>query len=277
MQVLNLIDSSKSSIKYDLFTFNDGESHIKLYNIDRKDIVVVICRIANPNDLFILLQVGDILNRQEVPFSLHITYLMSMRMDRVMSFDESFSLKIVANAINSIKPFSVSILEPHSFKSIRLINKSHKTVPVLTSYIDINKHIIVLPDAGAMERYPYLNTVYISANKVRDTNTGYITSMTLSEGAEEVVKNNPNKTLFVVDDLCDSGATFQKLATLLAEKFPDRERKIGVTHMVNPKGIKVLSDCYDEVYFTNSYKDWDKEILPNNTHVINCLAHYESH
>lgn len=41
-----------------------------------------------------------------------------------------------------------------------------------------------------------------------------------------------------------------------------------VTHMVNPKGITTLSENYKEVYFTNSYKDWNKETLPDNVKVI---------
>lgn len=37
---------------------------------------------------------------------------------------------------------------------------------------------------------------------------------------------------------------------------------IAVTHMVNPKGIKNLSENFNHVWFTNSYKDWDN--LPEN-------------
>ena len=74
--------------KYRVIQFPDGEPHIILENIDRKDDLSVTCRVCNPTDLFILMQVGDILNRQGVSFILHITYLMSMRMDRVMSYDE---------------------------------------------------------------------------------------------------------------------------------------------------------------------------------------------
>lgn len=36
--------------------------------------------------------------------------------------------------------------------------------------------------------------------------------------------------------------------------------------MVSPNGIKNLSENYDEVYFTNSYKDWTD--LPSNCHLI---------
>lgn len=58
------------------------------------------------------------------------------------------------------------------------------------------------------------------------------------------------------------------VAQLLGFHYPDRERHIYVTHMVNPKGITTLSENYKKVYFTNSYKDWDNEVLPNNVEVI---------
>lgn len=38
--------------------------------------------------------------------------------------------------------------------------------------------------------------------------------------------------------------------------------------MVNPKGIATLSENYKEVYFTNSYRDWGREALPDNVKVI---------
>jgi hypothetical protein len=72
MQVLNLIRPEKSSVKYRVIQFPDGEPHIVLENIDRKDNLSVICRVCNPTDLFILMQVGDILNRQGVSFISHI-------------------------------------------------------------------------------------------------------------------------------------------------------------------------------------------------------------
>lgn len=63
MQILNLIRPEKSDVKYEVIQFPDGEPHIVLNGIDRKDDLTVVCRICNPTDLFILMQVGDILNR----------------------------------------------------------------------------------------------------------------------------------------------------------------------------------------------------------------------
>ena len=39
-------------------------------------------------------------------------------------------------------------------------------------------------------------------------------------------------------------------------------------HVLNPKGIATLSENYKEVYFTNSYRDWGREALPDNVKVI---------
>lgn len=53
---------------------------------------------------------------------------------------------------------------------------------------------------------------------------------------------------------------------------PDRKLAIYVTHMVNPKGITTLSENYDEVYFTNSYADWDEYMkLPDNVRIIKVI------
>ena len=112
MKRIDLINISKSDVKFEVTVFPDGEPHVKfLEDIDRKDEYEVFCRITNPSELFVLMQVGDILNRQGVVFKLVITYLMSQRMDRVVNFTEAFSLKIVADMINSLGAKDVYIFE----------------------------------------------------------------------------------------------------------------------------------------------------------------------
>lgn len=85
------------------------------------------------------------------------------------------------------------------------------------------------------------------------------------------IKALPEGTLCpirVLDDLCDGGGTFVGIAKELRKAAPNRKLSIYVTHMVNPKGILNLSENYNEVYFTNSYKDWQNETLPSNVKVI---------
>lgn len=259
---LNLINKSASEIGYKQTTFPDGEPHIVLGELDRKDDIDVTCRIANPSDLFVVMQVGDILNRQGIQFSLFITYLMSARMDRVISFNEAYSLQIVANMINSIRPVKVDILEPHSDKVCQLIYKSE----AIAYKTDIDITTICFPDKGAWERYRgrYYGKSMLRCSKVRDLETGRI--------KELQIDNSPlyiNRDILVIDDLCDAGGTFALLAPQLRKIAPDAKIGIFVTHMVNTKGIKTLSEHYDRVMFTDSYANWGEVELPEN---VSCIS-----
>lgn len=263
MQTLNLITPSQGVINYRMINFPDGEPHIVLEDIDRKKMVYVICRIATPNDLFVLMQVGDILNRQGVLFVLSIHYLMSMRMDRVMSFNEAFSLKVVADIINAMHAKRVYLTEPHSMMAANLIENSE------CRYLNINtitEDVICFPDAGAAARYAHIihhssfNKPILYCNKERDTSTGRLTGFKIEN--PEIYQGG---SICVVDDLCDGGGTFAGIAKELRQLAPEAKLGIRVMHMVNPKGIEILSKHYDKVMFTNSFYDWNQSIsLPNN-------------
>lgn len=272
---LNLLHSDRSDISYRTMTFNDGEPHIWIDDFDRKAEVWVRCRISSPADLFILMQIGDVLNRQTVRWSLDIAYLMSMRMDRVITFGEAFSLKVVADVINGLGASAVRVLEPHSEVTDHFIHNSTPRAGICLKPGTVwDSDIIVHPDAGAAERYRHDAHPKIIAQKKRDLTNGRILSLELQDDADEVVRSvtakYPQAQFLVVDDLCDGGGTFARLAQVLQERYPERQRRIFVTHMVNPKGIDVLAENYDYVTFTNSYCDWRtvRTDLPKNVSVI---------
>ena len=260
MNTLNLLNKEKSDISYEIITFPDGEPHIKIIDLDRKKDVNVICRIANPTDLFILMQVGNILNRQGIIFDIKITYLMSMRMDRVMNFNEAYSLEIVASMINSLNARKVKILEPHSEKTLMLIKRSNG----VNDNILLGDYLKVYPDEGAAERYNAIPVKDVIFKKKRNLSDGRIISI---EPINKDLLYISDKPILVIDDLCDGGMTFKLIADFLKKECPNRELNITVTHMVNPKGIQTLSENYNKVYFTNSYKDWNKEKLPSNVFI----------
>jgi len=275
MKTINLINLEKSDIKYERTVFPDGEPHIKLDPIDRKDIYNVITRISNPDELFLTLQVGDILKRQGVIFDLTITYLMSMRMDRVVNFEESFTLNLVAQMINSLEARKVYIFEAHSDRTFDLIKNSEKLdEPSERGYsechIDATGFYICFPDHGACERYANYRDVFeedyyeertIIMNKVRDLNNkGKIMSINIVSEPECVLHDS---VIIIRDDLCDAGGTFCWAAKILREKYPTCKLAIKVSHLVNEVGLKNLSENFDEVYITNSYKDWDVSQYPN--------------
>lgn len=137
---------------------------------------------------------------------------------------------------------------------------------IATPIPDFRGYLKVYPDRGTLQRYGGDSTKNVICSKVRDPKTGQLSGFKIEN--PEVIEENQDLPLVVIDDLCDGGGTFKGIAQLLESHCPNRDRAIYVTHMVNPKGIATLSENYKEVYFTNSYRDWGREVLPNNVKVI---------
>lgn len=264
MQVLNLTNVEKSDIKYTISHFPDGEVQITLEEFSRKDDIEVLCRITSAEELFLLMQVNDILTRQGVEWSLEIYYLMGMRMDRVMDFNRPFTLSIIADIIKSFSCDRVSVLEAHSNRTLSLLGCSEMG-SAIPKELTIGcpefseKYTLVLPDEGAHKRlFKFLKRFNISAivcKKKRDVATGHLTGFEITN-PEDVLK--ASKPLMIVDDLCDGGGTFCGIAAEIRKVRPDAKLNIFVIHMVNPKGVENLSKNFDHVWFTNSYNDWKK-------------------
>lgn len=269
MQQLNLVHLEDSDIKYSISRFPDGEVQISLGDFSHKEQIQVKCRITNAEDLFILMQVLDILDRHEVLYKLNIYYLMGMRMDRVMDFNRPFTLKIVLNSLKNCNADTIEILEPHSDvyydfrfggKFTELYVENSPSNPVWNSFQ------IVLPDEGAKERYEFsYDKTVLTCSKVRDLTTGKILEIKVDN--PEAISDKP---LLILDDLCDGGGTFCGIAKVFnALNIPKERLNIAVTHMVNPKGIKNLSENFNHVWFTNSYEDWEN--LPENVTMIKVI------
>ena len=269
MQQLNLVHLEDSDIKYSISRFPDGEVQISLEEFSHKKQIQVKCRITNAEDLFILMQVLDILDRHEVSYVLSIYYLMGMRMDRVMDFNRPFTLKIVLNSLKNCNADNIEILEPHSdtYYDYRFGGKfTELYIEGSPSNTVWHGYQMVLPDAGAKERYDfqYVGTA-LTCSKVRDLTTGKILEIKIDN--PEAISDKP---LLILDDLCDGGDTFCGIAKAFNSLGIPKERlNIAVTHMVNPKGIKNLSENFNHVWFTNSYKDWDN--LPKNVTMLKVI------
>jgi ribose-phosphate pyrophosphokinase len=264
IKLINLISLLESDVQYTITKFPDGEIQFSFdYELDRKDKYHVKCRITNAEELFTLLQVGDILDRQEIIWDLEINYLMGMRMDRVMSFDRPFTLKIVGNLISNMNYRTCFITEPHSERTSNEIRKSCDingyVIPFINKYIhdDIT---IVFPDLGALQRY-YDNIYFdkcgidnvVYFEKYRNKLTGKIEAFSLKN--EDKINNNH---FLFYDDLCDAGGTFLGELSILKRRYPDGKFDIRVAHLVNEEGLDNLCKNFDTVYVTNSYKNWEE-------------------
>lgn len=275
MQILNLTDPNKGDIEWHISHFPDGEVQIILDKFSHKDKVEVHCRITSTEELFILMQVADILNRHGVSWSLNIYYLMGMRMDRVMDFDRPFTLKVIVDILDNLGATCIEVFNPHSEITLNLFKKTPVSRLKANKWSKEQKYFwgeyqIVLPDTGAVERYFRGNppSDIILGEKVRNIETGRILSIKIKN--PEAI--NGRRSLIVIDDLCDGGGTFVGIAKAIREVNSTIPINIAVDHMVNSKGLENLSAIFNHVYFTNSYKDWTNCLdLPNNVTQINII------
>lgn len=174
------------------------------------------------------------------------------RQDRINdSGDYLFTVRSVAQAINSRNFPLVTIVDPHSNVAPALIDRCH-VVPSKTIL-----SLIKLPreyDAVIAGDTSYVARAHQIAQKLgikrvlhswkhRDITTGKLTSFGLepSEGIQ---------TALVADDLCDGGGTFEGLGQILNER--DISADLYVSHGIFSKGLKGLLQRYYNILTTDS-------------------------
>ena len=253
MKVINI----NKEIGCKVSIFPDGELHLTIDELDRKDPVAVVANLTSSSDIFLLMQLSDILNRQCVRVAkITIPYLMSMRCDRLFSLERPFTLNIVANIINSFNADCVEILEPHSDVSLRLIKNSKA---VCVPFIEDENFVYCFPDAGACSRNTksVMKHKPIKCSKVRDVETGRICELNI----DDLGDYKEGMDIVVADDLCDGGGTFVAIAEKLRKLKPGN-LVLAVTHAVQFEGILKVSKVFDKVFITNSHTHWT--YLPDN-------------
>lgn len=264
MQIINLRNRENGNVRYEIIHFPDGQPHIRLVDeLNHKDNVVIDTRITNVDWLFILVQLLDICNRHGITPYVYIWYLMGGRMDRVMSFNEPYTLKIIQDILSQYDA-TFELYEPHSYHSIK--GKFVNAV-IAHNFHDKKDDIICFPDEGAIDRYVFLlNKPYICCKKKRDSATGTLSGFELDLRGVDIV----DKDVMVIDDICDGGGTFCGIAPLIRKHNP-KTLSLSVAHAIQKEGILKVAALYDNVYITDSYKDWQNEDLPSNVTVTKLI------
>lgn len=265
-QIIDLVHKENSTIDYEVITFPDGQIHFKMDNtINHKYPVAVKCRMRNGNELFLLLQVLDVLNRRGIEPTVHIYYLLAARMDRVMSFGEPFTAKIVLDLLNNYDAAFI-ITKAHCAELIFQRYSNSKFHVVMEGPRAIETEYVCYPDEGAVDRSFGYGGTPIYCRKTRDVQTGSLSGFEIVK-ADNYQEGHP---ITVVDDLCDGGGTFCGIIKELRKLNPSKVI-LYVTHAIQKQGIEKVATLYDEVYITNSYHDWNKEELPKNVYVTNII------
>ncbi|NQX41222.1 ribose-phosphate pyrophosphokinase [Pedobacter steynii] len=268
MRVLNLstgfkpFDSSLEEIESKSFLFSGGEVHIKLQ--DAAEEVLVSARLNDSNEVMKLLLAVDALRRNgSKTISAFIPYLPYARQDRVMVGGEPLSIKVMCNLINSCNFEKVYVFDVHSEVSLalldncELISNYSLAKQVLSNHTD---YLLVSPDAGALkkiyklaEALAYHNDI-ILCNKVRDVSNGKIKQITVDQD------DLGGKDCFIIDDICDGGATFVGVAKELKKRNAGKVSLI-VSHGIMSHGEAELVDWVDHIYTTDSIKNDSSDLI----------------
>lgn len=209
--------------------FKNGETKVKDFDQHlRPDSNLLELKYENDGDIVLLEFAKAYIDEIGVPCDLFVWYMPYSRMDRKIEGD-LFTLKYVCNRINSLNFNHITVMEPHSEKTVgydengKLVGMLKNAVPlypVLNWLDDIKKEIgfkegdhIVFPDKGAAARYANsgLKDV-IRFKKKRDDITGKILDMYIDEGTV-----SPGSKCIIIDDLCSKGGTFAWAGSILKD------------------------------------------------------------
>ena len=264
-------------IGHRVFSFPDGQMHVELARGINFSRVTLRAAIMNPNDLFELMLIKDVIDSQRHnEITLDLRYLMGGRMDKKTSYNEPLTLRVVCDMLEAMDWARIRVLDPHSTETKHYLGGPRVNVyyadKELEHALDRRSDrdtILVSPDAGADKKLDArLDSAGISktkfpritAHKTREQSTGEITNMFFNP---EIVDAIYKKDCVIIDDICDGGATFVECAKLL------RAARSGsvylfVTHGLFTKGLPL--EGIDHVYTTNStsklfLKNIDKRLL----------------
>jgi ribose-phosphate pyrophosphokinase len=272
-----------------IITFPGGERHVKLCDDLGEPVgkflqkcstghyVNISLDFENCVDLIDLLLVVNALRHMyrhyNVYFNLTVPYMPFARQDRIANDGEAHGVMVASQIINSCNFNSIEIWDPHSditralFPVDKLAVREQYEIVANMLFepqrldvpnplgIDIEKAILVCPDAGALKKIykcsERMNGLpVVRADKMRDTKTGQITGTTIVNPKDIEY----GKDLIIIDDICDGGRTFIDLAKeLKAHMINQKANRIFlyVTHGIFSKGLEVFRGLIDGVICPN--------------------------
>ena len=249
----------------------------------------IFFKFENDAEFMYLKFLKDFLNDNGIErISLVMPYIPYSRMDRKEE-KRLFTLKSIANFINSLNFKKVIVWEPHSEVSVALFDRIDVknttydiTMKLMYQLSDIanqqeklcgdkdpyevikeecllNDVYLVYPDNGAAKRYEkqFKYEKFITCKKNRDFNTGRITSLELELNDNSIKP----KIAIIVDDLSSRGGTFQLTAQKLKDELAVEKIFLVVTHCENTifDGEVLTGNLIDAVYTTDSILSANKK------------------
>lgn len=215
--------------------------------------VMIHCAFESNDDLIALAQLVDIVRRDN-PHSvrLNIPYFPYSRQDRRVNEGEAHALKVVAAVINSLGFDMVFTKDPHSTVLEAVVDRLYYDDQADCARKLPKFDFLIAPDAGAEKKVH-------SHRQVKEQATMVLTATKQRNADGKIVKTeiaNPwqvtGKSICIVDDLCDGGATFLELGKVL-KTYDPKDMCLYVTHGMFTNGAKFveLNDLFDRIFVHN--------------------------
>lgn len=248
--------SNRKEVSFKITKFPDGTSQV--WNIDELafqpgDYNYISWVFENEAELFHVCQLAALHKKlYDDSIKLFCPYLPYGRQDKAINNNLSFALSVAKNLLFESGINSICTYDAHSQTDFV---KSWS--PTVFHQSVLNHDMVCFPDKGALARYKTSlcstrDLMFIYAEKVRNQDTGDITGLDLITNGIFL----KDKKILIIDDICDGGMTFIKLAQKLKEHNP-AQIDLAVSHGIFSKGKQVLYDAgIANIYTTNS--------LPNN-------------
>lgn len=259
--MFRLVVDGKKLLLVKQFIFNDGSVQVEIVGgLDSSVTHVVIeALLQTPADQMALVMLVNAIKTSSPLAEIHcvMPFTPYGRQDAPFVNGQANSMKAWAGVINSLGFASLTTLDPHS------IAVSHFDNCVAIDIVDVIKGsaefldtlpgsemTLVSPDAGANKKAHKLVQAFgfpklVRADKARDLATGNILETVVYGDVE-------GDTCLIVDDICDGGMTFIKLAEALKNKGASKVI-LFVTHGLFTKGLSVFEGLIDEIYTTESW------------------------
>ena len=291
----NLVNEIKSDVKFKKVKFPDGQQDIVIENGALPALanggVTIISRFKSFLDLELIVCAVAALRELDPDMDIHldIPYLLGARSDRKFQEGGTWYLKdVLTPIINSLNFKSVELYDPHSTVSTNLIKRVRVTpnYSIVQHAIDMfychsksyvsntrtgknvcdreeltdPDFIVISPDAGALHKIYKSNEAIkfkgetVTCMKERDKD-GKISNVVVPK------QDFGGKDVFIIDDICDGGRTFIEIAEAIKKRNTGKVNLV-VSHGIFSKGFEVLSQCFDNIYVTNSVSDLNQ----NATH-----------
>ena len=253
--------------------FPAGETFVKIADGDK--VTQVIWYYEGDHEL---VQLGLILDLCDNVKEVIIPYFPHARQDRYTSSNQPLSLRVFIDMLLCIdrnKDIFWKVVDPHSCVVEFLFDNRGNGIDIVHqwSFADTIKNLgkydaVIAPDKGAVDKAAewakVLGTPLITADKVRNPDTGYISSYELNACQEEVY----GKNVLVPDDIIDGGRSI----IMLSDRLKDMGCKnidVFATHGIFSKGLDVFANV-NHIFTTNSLLHYKKYLCDKLT-ILDCI------